>query len=96
MKTPESELEAIRELLVESEQGMYPKGLVAVEVINTAVKYSDLTLLEEVPVEISEIINRMILTYREEGIMLLISSAGAADSSELLRDLVTLLDAKPI
>ncbi|MGO4703067.1 hypothetical protein [Dyella sp. 2RAB6] len=92
MNTPESELSEIRELIVSSEQGLFPVDTVAFCVAECIIKYEDAELLTKVPANISSLINGMVEAYKEDGFLFSYSNVGKVDKTEFVRKLMGVLE----
>lgn len=92
MRTPDNQLAEIRELEKSVAEGRYPVSPVGIFVATCIVQNRDPELLEVVSENVRSWLRSTIASYKEEGKLIHYFNTGTADHTELMRNLVEVLE----
>jgi hypothetical protein len=92
MKTPQKDVQQILDWASKASKGDFPMHAVAYRAVECILKHDDPTLLSELPQEVTAWIGEMIDVYKSEGKVLISSSVGEADNTDIVRQLVRVLE----
>lgn len=95
MKISEKEFQGIKDLITSSDQGRLPSDALVIRIAQLIVEYSDPEILSVIPERISVMIYDLIDGYKRDGEVYYYTSSGKFNHSDLVRQLIDVLDAAP-
>jgi hypothetical protein len=92
MKTPRKDVQQILDWASKASTGHFPMLVVAHYAVECIVNNDDPSLLSELPQDVTASIREMIDVYKSEGKVLVLSNVGEADHTDIVRQLVRVLE----